>query len=153
MLKAKLQEDLKQAMLSGDKPLVEILRSMKSAILYKEVAVGKKESGLSDDEIISVLKKEYTSRIEAADMYDSAQDNKRAEIERYQAGIIKVYLPEELSEEAITRLVDECIESLKLEVVSAKDIGRLMGAVKAKAGNSVDGAMVAKVIQARIVQA
>ena len=55
MLKAKIEADLKTAMLSGDAEVVGTLKMLKSAILYKEVELGNREQGLSDEQVIDVL--------------------------------------------------------------------------------------------------
>lgn len=146
MLKATIDKDLKAAMLSGDKRLVEVLRGLKSAILYKEVADGKREVGLSDEEIVSVFKKEQKSRRDAIALYEQAQETARADEEKYQLDVIATYMPEELSEEAITALFLEVKETLGIEQVEPKDMGRIIGAIKAKASNA-DGALVAKVVK------
>ncbi len=146
MLKATIDKNLKVAMLSGDKRLVEVLRGMKSAILYKEVADGKRDSGLSDEEIVTVLKKEQKSRRDAIALYEQANETARADEEKYQLEVIGAYLPEELSEDAILILFQEVKADLGIERVEQKDMGRIIGAIKAKASNA-DGALVAKVVK------
>ena len=148
MLKSKLDEDLKAAMLDGDKRLVSILRGMKSAILYKEVADGRREEGLADDDVITVLKKEQKSRKEAKDMYSGAGETERADEEQYQLEVIQGYLPEEMSEEDVIKLVDDVISQIDGEI-SMKDMGRVIGSVKSKASNA-DGALIAKIVKEKI---
>ena len=58
MLKQQITDDLKSAMLAGDKQLVGVLRDLKSAVLMKEVAENKRDVGLEDSEVVAVLKKE-----------------------------------------------------------------------------------------------
>ncbi len=78
MLKQKLADDLKQAMLAGDKQKAELLNMLKSAVLYKEVELGAREAGLTDEQVQDVLAKEAKKRAEAATMYKDAGDAERA---------------------------------------------------------------------------
>ncbi len=72
MLKDRINQDLKTAMLSGDKTRVEILKMLKTAIMYKEVELGVRETGLSEEQVIDVLTKEAKKRLDASTMYEQA---------------------------------------------------------------------------------
>lgn len=148
-LKERVNSDLKQAMLAQDKQLVSILRSLKSAILYKEVADGKRDEGLNEEDTVAVFKKEKKSRQDALALYESAGEKERADEERYQIGVIEAYLPEEMSEADISVLVQKVMAELAIPDVSPKDMGRIIGAVKAQAPNA-DGALVANVVKRAI---
>jgi uncharacterized protein YqeY len=147
MLKAQLTDDLKQAMLSGDKPRAELLNMLKSAILYKEVEMGSREVGLEDTQIIEVLRKEAKKRQEAADMYAQAGDSERQQKELSEKQIIDMYLPAQMSEEDLLPIVTTIVEELKPE--GMKDMGRVIGAVKAKAPTA-DGSMVAQLVKQKL---
>jgi uncharacterized protein YqeY len=149
MLKAEIDKDLKEAMLSGDKPLVEMLRTLKSAILYKEVADGNRDDGLNDEAIIAVLKKEKKSRNDAIALYQQAGETERAAEEQYQIDVISKYLPEEMSEEAIATVVAQAVADLAIENPEPKDMGIIIGTVKKLAPNA-DGALIAKVVKESI---
>lgn len=148
-LKDRINSDLKSAMLAQDKRLVSILRSLKSAILYKEVADGKREEGLSDEETTAVFKKEKKSRQDALALYDSAGEQERADEERYQIEVIEAYLPEEMSEDDIEALVQKIMSEQNITDPTPKDMGRIISAVKAQAPNA-DGALVANVVKSAI---
>ncbi len=145
MLKADIDKDLKVAMLSGDKRLVEVLRGLKSAILYKEVADNKRAEGLNDDEIVSVLKKEVKSRKDAIALYEQAGEKERVANESYQLEVINNYTPEEMSETAVEKIVQEVIKKLDISP-TAQDMGKIIGAVKQAAPNA-DGAVIAKYVK------
>lgn len=149
MLKDTINQDLKAAMLSGDKRLVEVLRGLKSAILYKEVADNKRDMGLDDQEIVAVFKKEQKSRRDAIEIYEQAGDEGRASEEKYQIEVIAKYMPEEVSEETISVLVKDSLKELAIENPTPQDMGRVIGAVKAKSPNA-DGALIAKVVKDRV---
>ncbi len=146
MLKTDIDSDLKAAMLSGDKRLVAVLRSLKSAILYKEVEASKRDEGLSDEEVLAVLKKEKKSRLDSSAMYHEANEVGRAEEEDYQISVIDKYLPESLSEEDTRALVEGAVSSLGIEQPEMKHMGQIIGEVKKKE-SSVDGALVSKIVK------
>ena len=147
MLKQQINDDLKTAMLSGDKPLASVLRDLKSAILLREVAENKRDEGLDDATIIAVLKKEKKSRKESIEVYEKAGADERKDIEQYQLGIIEQYLPDELSEEDTEKLVQGAIEGMS--EVSMKDMGKIIATVKQESSD-VDGATLAKIVKKKL---
>lgn len=149
MLKSAIDQDLKAAMLAGDKRRVEVLRGLKSAILYKEVADNKRDQGLNDEEVIAVLKKEQKSRKDAIALYEQAGESARASEENYQIEIIKEYLPAELSEQEVNALIDKVMTAMSLDTITPQIMGSLIGAVKQRVP-TVDGALVAKLIKQRL---
>lgn len=150
MLKDTLQADLKQAMLARDTERVEVLKGLKSAILYAEVAENKRDVGLSDNEILAVMKKESKKRQDSIDLYKKAGDNVRAEKENQEKAIIDSYLPAQLTEDEVIKLIDTALIELNIDNPTKQDMGKIMGAVKAKGSSSLDGAMLAKLVQQRI---
>jgi uncharacterized protein YqeY len=149
MLKEKLQADLKQAMLARETERTDVLKGLKSAILYEEVAKNKRDEGLNDDEILAVLKKESKKRQDSIDMYTKGGNQEKADQESKEKEIIDSYLPEQLSEEEVEKLIDSTINELGITDPEKKDMGRIIGAVKAK-GAEVDGSTLAKLVSARI---
>jgi uncharacterized protein len=148
MLKQRIEQDLKTALLSGDKGRATTLRGLKSAILYVEVAKGVREQGLSDDEIIEVLSKEAKKRQESADLYRQGGREEKAADELAEKEIIAGYLPKQLSDEELTVIVDEVIDQSGAS--GAQAMGRVIGLVKQKAGASADGARIAAIVKGRL---
>ena len=144
-LKTKLEADLKQAMLARDGFLVETLRGLKAAILNEEVAKGLRDEGLSDEAIEQLFAREAKKRDEAAGLFEQGGNQTSADKERAEKEIISRYLPEQMSGEELQTLVDQVVAELKPE--GMKDMGRVIGAVKAKAGNTADGAMIANLVK------
>ena len=126
--------DLKKAMQEKDKEMLKVLRALKSAVQYQKLE-NKKE--LSDDEIISVFKIQVKQRQQAAELYIQGARPELAEIENREIDIIKVYLPEELSEAELEKEVSDAIAHLNAE--SMKDMGTVMKYLKEKLGSNVDG--------------
>lgn len=149
-LKQKLEKDLKSAMLARDSFVSDTLKGIKSAILNQEIAEGKREEGLSDTEVESLIAKEVKKRDEAANLYDQGGNSAMAEKERKEKEIISAYLPEQLSEDDIKQLIDEAITATG--AAEPKDMGKVIGFVKGKAGNSADGAVVARLAKEALVQ-
>ena len=149
-MKEQIDKDLKEALLAGDKPKVETLRGIKAAILNEEVAQNTRDSGLSDDQIQNILAKESKKRQEAADLYKQGGSPDRADAELAEKGIIDSYLPEQMSEEDIAKLADEAITATSASGI--QDMGKVIGAVKAKAGNSADGSVIARVVKEKLSQ-
>ena len=81
MLEQQIDQDLKQARLGGDKPRVEVLRGLKSVLLYEKVAKGLRDSGLSDEAVLTLISKEVKKRTESAELYEKADAQDRAEAE------------------------------------------------------------------------
>lgn len=140
-----IQKDLKDAMLSGNKTKAETLRGLKNALQYEAVALKTKVEELSDEQIQKVFAREAKKRQEAADIYKNAGEADRTQKELDEKAIIDTYLPEQLDESAIKTVVDE--EIAKLDTPSMQDMGKVIGAVKAKLGGSADGATVARLVK------
>lgn len=147
-LKQRLQDDVKAAMLAGDTLRLETLRGLKSVILYAEVAAGKREEGLGDSEIESLLAKEAKKRQESADLYKQGGANDRADKELSEKAIIEEYLPKQLGEDEVAAVVDEVINEVKPE--GMQQMGQVIGQVKSRLGNSADGALIAKLVKEKL---
>jgi uncharacterized protein YqeY len=132
---------LKNAMLSRDQFLVGVLRDLKSAFVYEEVAKGKKDVGLDEAELEAVIAREAKKRTDAAEIYRSAGDVLKAEKEIAEREILANFLPEQLSEDELKKIIKQVIDS---ENFGPKDIGRVIGGVKSKVGSQADGAIIAK---------
>ena len=144
-LKEQIDADLKTAMLARDAFRTDTLRGLKAAILNEEVAKGARETGLGDEAIQQLIAREAKKRDEAANLFEQGGNQESADKERAEKELLSAYLPEQLSEAEIQKLVDEAVAELQPE--GMKDMGRVIGAVKAKAGNSADGALVAKLVK------
>lgn len=145
MLKDRIVSDLKTAMLSGDKQRAEALKLLKSAILYKEVETGVRETGLDDQTVITILTKEAKKRSEAAVMYQKGDHSEQAQQEQYEHDLIQEYLPAQLTDEELARAVQEVIS--QAGEVTSKDMGRLIGLVKNRVGAGADGGRIATAVK------
>lgn len=141
MLKEQINADLKTAMLARNAFETTVLRGLKASILDEEVKLGKREEGLNDTEIETLVAREVKKRKEAANLLDA----ERAENELKEAEILSKYLPEMASEEEIRAAVKDEISTMG--EVSIRQMGTIIGKMKAKFGNSADGAVMAKIVK------
>lgn len=148
MIHDQINQDLKKALLGGDSFKATVLRGLKSAIGYAEVAAGKRDKGLSDDEVIALFQKEAKKRQESADMYAKADDKDRSDQELKEKAIISEYLPAELSEEDIAKIVSAVVEEMGATTMAS--MGQVVGAVKAQAKGAADGAVIARLVKERL---
>ncbi len=147
-IKAQIDEDIKQAMLAGEKTLVTTLRGLKSEILYEEVAKGVREEGLGEDAVIDLLVKEAKKRQESADMYDRGGSAERSQAESEEKKIIEKYLPSQLSNEELDKLVSSVI--IELKATNMSDMGKVISSVKSRSRGSADGATISKIVKEKL---
>lgn len=148
-LKSQIENDLKAALLGGDRFRAEVLRGLKAVILNEEVAQGKRDEGLDDAVIEQLIAKEVKKRFDSVQQYTEAGRPELAEAEQNEANVISEYLPEQLSEEEISKVIAEVVESLGVSGPQA--MGQVIGAVKAKLGGSADGAAIARLTKEALV--
>ena len=144
----RIAADFKAAMLARDSFTTELLSGLKAAILNEEVAKGARDTGLSEEAIEQLIAREAKKRDEAAVLFEQGGNQESADKERKEAEVLKGYLPEQMSEDELSALIASVIDEVKPD--GMKDMGRVIGAVKAKAGNSADGALVAKLVKDRL---
>lgn len=149
-LKATIEADLKSALLGGDKFVVETLRGLKGVILNEEVAQNARDSGLTDETIMTLIAKECKKRDEAAELFERGGNRASADKERAEKEVLMRYLPQQLSDDELQALVDEVIAELKPD--GAKDLGRVIGAVKVRAGAAAEPAKIAAKVKTSLVQ-
>jgi uncharacterized protein YqeY len=147
-LKQRIQDDLKAALLGGDRFVAETLRGLKAAILNEEVALGKRDDGLADDDVEKIIAKEVKKRNDAAALYDQNMREDSAADERREAEILGKYLPKQLSEAELKTVVDA--KAAELGATDAKMMGQVIGAVKKEVGLTADGAMIAKLVKEKL---
>lgn len=144
-LKQQLDQDIKTALLAGDKPKAEVLKSLKSAVLYEEVAQKVRDTGLTDEQMLVVFAREAKKRGESAEMYKKAGEEQRATTELAEKEIIDAYLPKQLS--------DQELEGIVSEVLAANpeaNMGQVIGAVRAKVGQSANGGRIAAAVKSKL---
>ncbi len=132
-----LQSDLKEAMRAGDVVARETLRMMITALKNRRIEL---MADLSEAEELAVLTKQVKSREDSAAQYDAAGRGELAERERAEICVVRRYLPEQLSEDAVRELVARTIA--ETGATSKKDVGTVMKRIMAEHKGRVDGKLV-----------
>lgn len=144
-LKERINADLKEALLGGDRFKGETLRGLKAALLNEEVAQGKRDEGLEDTAIEQIVAREVKKRNESADLYEQNGRAEAAADERREAEILSAYLPAQLSEDELRAIIEAAIKQLGAN--GPGDMGKVIGVVKSKVGNTASGASIAELVK------
>lgn len=149
MLTEKLQEDIKAAMIAHDEHKLSTLRMLKSAIQYAEINKGL-DYKATDEDILDVIGKEAKKRREAIELYEKGGRAELAEKEKKELEILQNYLPEQMSEEEISVLVDKAISQTGAS--SMQDMGKVMGILMPQVKGKADPGMISKLVTKKITQ-
>jgi uncharacterized protein YqeY len=144
-LKQQLTEDMKTAMRGGDKDRLGVIRLILAAVKQREVD---ERIELDDTQTIAVLEKMLKQRKDSVSQYASAGREDLADVERAEMAVIEAYLPAKLSDAEIDALIDAAIAETGAS--SARDMGKVVAAVKIKAAGRADMAQVSGRIKARL---
>jgi uncharacterized protein YqeY len=146
-LKETLKSDLTEAIRSSDKVVSGTIRMVLTAITNEEVS-GKEARVLSDDEIITVLSREAKKRREAAEEFAKANRPDKAAEEKAEGEVIAKYLPAQLSEDDIKKMIAAAVASTG--AAGPGDMGKVMGAIKPQIAGKADGALVSSLVKAAL---
>lgn len=141
-IKEQINADFIAAYKAHDEIRVSVLRMTKSSIQNAEIA--KKET-LNDSDIVAVLKKEIKQRKDSIAAYKDAGRNESAAQEEKEMEILSSYLPSQMSEEEIRKIAVDKISQLNAS--GMQDMGKVIGAIMQKHGDSVDGGMVSRIVK------
>ena len=148
MLKDKIQEDLKQAMLAKDEERLSVIRMLKSAIQYYEIQKGGAGYEATDEDVIDVIGREIKKRKESIEMYRNAGRNELAEKEESELKTLQTYLPEQLSEEQIRILVEEAVAQTAASTI--QDMGKVMGVLMPRGKGKADSSFVSNLVRQKL---
>ena len=146
-LQTKIETKLSEALKSKDKETYSTLRLVIAAIKDTMIAkkIKDKKEVLSDNDLISLLKKMVKQRNDSCDAYKKAGRNELLENEMSEIKIINEFLPKQLNEEETKKI---CLETIKtVGASSVKDIGKVMGALKKQYSDVLDFSKVSQIIK------
>jgi uncharacterized protein YqeY len=143
-----IMNDIKVAMKAGDKLKVGTLRMLMSEIKNLQIEKGGAGTKLEEGDLLALLKRGVKKRTEAADAFRNAGREVDAAREEKEATFIQAYLPEELGDEELERVVDEIIADTG--AVSKRDMGKVMGAIMTKYKGRVDGKAVQALVSSKL---
>jgi uncharacterized protein YqeY len=141
----RLDGDLKAAMKARDELRVQVIRMLKSDLRYKQIEIGRE---LTEDDCIGVLSTAAKRRKESVQEYRQAGREDLAGNESSELEILRVYLPEQLSESELVRLVDKAISESEAKTI--KDIGAVMKILMPEVRGRADGKAVNAAVRARL---
>jgi uncharacterized protein YqeY len=144
-LKTQLVEDMKSAMKAGEKDRLKVVRLLLADIKRVEVDTRK---DLDDATLLGIIEKAVKQRRDSIEQFTKGGRDDLADIEKAELEVIEAYLPEQLSEDELNALVSEVIAATGAE--SVRDMGKVMGAIKAKAAGKADMGAVGALVKARL---
>ena len=166
MLKQRVQGSANDALKAGDQFLVGTLRMLLASIITKEKEKRyktskekpdateeqlSKESELTDEQIIEVISSEIKKRKDAIVLYEKGNRPELADREKKEIEILKKYLPEQLSEVQLKKLIEESIN--KTGAKEIKDMGRIMADLMPKVKGKADNSEISKIIKELLLKA
>ena len=146
-LKEQIEEDVKKAMKSRDQLKLDTLRMVVSTIKNKEI---EKKGSLDDGTVSSIVSTLVKQRREAAELYRKGQRDDLAEKEEQEIVFLKEYLPEEMSEDELGKVIDVVIEEEKAS--SAAHMGQVMKMVMSRVAGRADGKVVSNLVRIKLTQ-
>ena len=144
-LKAKLTEDMKTAMKSGEKDRLGVIRLINAAIKQREVD---ERIVLDDDQVLSALEKMLKQRKDSVQQFEAAAREDLAAIERYEIGVIQTYLPAQLSAAEIETIITDAITASG--ATTGKDMGKVIALVKPKVAGRADMGQLSGLIKQKL---
>ncbi|WP_415375675.1 GatB/YqeY domain-containing protein [Patiriisocius sp. Uisw_017] len=146
-LSAVIMDAMKMAMKSKDAIALQALRSVKSAILLAQTESGAKEE-LSEEAEIKLLQKLVKQRKDSAAIYKEQNREDLATPELLEAAVIEKFLPEQLSEEEVAKMVEDAIAQTGAS--SMADMGKVMGMVNVRAAGRADGKTISTIVKLKL---
>ena len=144
-LKDRLLQDMKEAMKARDQLKLSTLRLLVSEIKNKEIDA---KGELKDEAILAIIQKAVKQRQDSIAQYEKGGRQDLADKEKAELEILKTYLPEELSQEEILKIIDEAIAATG--ATSPKEMGKVMREVMPKVKGRADGKMVNELVRKRL---
>jgi hypothetical protein len=144
-IKQKILDDLKAAMKAGEVERRDVLRMIDSMIKNTEIEKKKREEGLTDEEVQEVISRAVKQRKDSIAQFESGGRPELAEKEQKEIEILMAYMPEQMSEEDVRKIIKEVIA--ETGAAGAASIGKVMGPAMAKLKGKADGNLVKKIVE------
>ncbi|NLI15981.1 MAG: GatB/YqeY domain-containing protein [candidate division Zixibacteria bacterium] len=140
-----ISQDLAQAMKSGDKLTLSVLRMLKSDLKYKQIEIGRE---LKDEDCLAVFSSAAKKRQDSIESYIKGGRQDLADIESAELEIIKKYLPQQLSESELEQVIGEVIAEIGAS--SPSDLGAVMKALMPKVKGKADGRRINEIVRKKL---
>ncbi len=145
MITETIKKQIVEALKAGDKLKLSTLKLLSSALYNAQI---KKRKELSEGEELEIVRREAKMRRDAIEAYEKAGASERAEKEKKELVILQEYLPQELSDEELKKVVDEVVSSTR--ATNVKDMGKVIGAVLGKCKGQADGKKVSEMVRSKL---
>ncbi|NJK57846.1 MAG: GatB/YqeY domain-containing protein [Pleurocapsa sp. SU_5_0] len=148
-LKEQIGEDIKTAMKAKDKLRLQTVRGIKKAILEKEVELRPQgQDSLTPEQEIELLSQQAKQRRDSIEQFTNAGRDDLADKESQELAIIETYLPEQVSDEEVAKIIDELIASSG--ATSIKDLGKVMGPAMKQLKGKADGKKIQELVKSKL---
>ncbi len=147
-MRAQFTEMLKTAMKAGDKRRVDTVRMITAALKDRDIDARGTGKEVSNDDILALLQKMIKSRQESADIYEKAGRAELATQEREEIAIISEFLPKQMSDDEVKAAIAAAIAETGAD--SMKDMGKVIGVLKAKFTGQMDFAKASAAVKAAL---
>lgn len=144
-MRNKILEDLKAAMKAQEKEKLSVIRMIKGAIQMEEL---NKKHELSDDEVIAIISKQIKSRKESIVEFEKANRTDLVEQNKREIEILNTYMPEQLSEEDVIKVIDDAFK--KLNPTGMPDMGKIIGSISPILKGKTDMGLVSKIVKEKL---
>lgn len=141
----KINDDVKQAMKSQDKEKLSVVRMAKSAVQLAKIEL---KHDLSDEEVIDVVAKQIKMRKDSIEEFTKAERNDLVEQYQREVEILNEYMPEQLSSEEVTKIIEEVFD--KIKPTSPKQMGLIMKEITPKVKGKFDMGEISKIIKEKL---
>ncbi len=142
---ARLEDELKQAMVARDQSRRDALRLILSSLRSAEKEL---QRPLHDDEELQVLQRERKRRLEAAEAFRGGGREEQALGEERELGVLEEFMPEPLSEDELEEIIDDAIA--EVGATSIRDLGRVMADVMPQVSGRADGSVVSQLVREKL---
>lgn len=147
-IRERIVSGLKEATKTQDKPRLSTLRLINAAIKDREIALREAGNNVDDTEVLGILGKMVKQRQESVRAYEEGGRLDLAEREQAEIRVIEEYLPKRLSSDEVAKAVDKAIRAA--DATSIRDMGRVMGALKAEYMGRMDFGSVGPMVKERL---
>ncbi|HYK08142.1 MAG TPA: GatB/YqeY domain-containing protein [Candidatus Eisenbacteria bacterium] len=145
MLKDELKDQLKTSMLAKNELKTQVVRFILSGITYYEINKGGAGYEATDEDVMAVIHKEVKQRHDSIEQFEKAGREDLVAKEKAELAILETYLPEQMGEEEVKKLVEEAVASTG--ATTPQDMGKVMGALMPKVKGKADGGMVSRLVR------
>ncbi|HSX40735.1 MAG TPA: GatB/YqeY domain-containing protein [Candidatus Saccharimonadales bacterium] len=150
MTKQDLQNELKQSMLAKTAEKTSVLRMLLSAINYYEIQKGGAGYSATDEDVLTVIQREVKQHRDSIEQFQNANRTDLVDKESKELAMLQKYLPEQMSEDEIRRLVKDAISQTGAK--TPQEMGKVMGALMPKTKGKADGSLVSKIVKEELIR-